>query len=267
MVAALIELRGAGVRIGQRTILDAVDLSVATGEVVGLLGPNGSGKTTAARACLGLLPLQSGAALLQGRAAGSLRPAERARIVAYLPQQRGAAWPIAVRDAVALGRFAYGTALGKLAPADEAAVDRAIHDCALEALTDRAVTSLSGGEAARVHVARALAAHTPALIADEPIAALDPLHQWGVMRVLAGYGATGGGALVVLHDIAMAAQFCTRIILMKAGRVIASGPPAQTLTAAALREAYGIEAELVSDGGRLLFGIGGPAGMADGAGA
>ena len=264
MVATLFELRGAGVRLGERAILDGVDLAVAPGEVVGLLGPNGSGKTTAARACLGLLALHAGEALLQGRPAGGLRPAERARVIAYLPQQRGAAWPIAVRDAVALGRFAYGARLGKLAPADRVAVERAIADCALTELAGRAVTSLSGGEAARVHVARALAAETPALIADEPVAALDPLHQWGVMRVLAGYGEKGGGALVVLHDIAMAARFCSRIILMKAGRVIASGSPVNTLTAAALREAYGIDAELVGEGGRLMFGIRGPAANAGG---
>jgi iron complex transport system ATP-binding protein len=169
---------------------------------------------------------------------------ERARTVAYLPQQRPLAWPNAVRDVVALGRFAYGAAPGRLSREDAEAVDRAVALCDLSAFVSRAADTLSGGELARMHCARAFAAETPLLIADEPVAALDPRHQFRIMDIIRSYVERGGGALVVLHDMSLAARYATRLIWMKDGRIVANGTPAETLTPERLADIYGVQARI-----------------------
>ena len=169
---------------------------------------------------------------------------QRARRVAYLPQQRPLAWPNTVRDVVALGRFAYGAAPGKLSPADAEAVDRAIAQCGLADLGDRNTDTLSGGELARVHCARAFAANAPLLVADEPVAALDPRHQFSTMDIVRQFVDDGGGALVVLHDIALAARYATRMVWMKESRIVADGPPEETLTSERLAEIYGVRSRI-----------------------
>jgi iron complex transport system ATP-binding protein len=245
---SLLALHQAVVQRGKRVILDHLDLTLEAGELVALVGPNGSGKTTALRALLGLMPLVSGTAMIGGADVRTLGPITRARQVAYLPQSRPMAWAISVQDAVALGRFADGSASQGLNTQDQAAVDQAMTVCDLEGLKDRAVTDLSGGELARVHMARALAANAPALLADEPTAALDPLHQWQVMQVLARQARLGGGVMVVVHDLALAAAVCSRIVLIKDGKVLANGTPEQVLTAGNIGAAYGVEAHWHLDG-------------------
>ena len=245
---SLLALHQAVVQRGKRVILDHLDLTLEAGELVALVGPNGSGKTTALRALLGLLPLASGTATIGGADVRSLDPITRARQVAYLPQSRPMAWPISVQAAIALGRFAYGGASHRLSTEDQAAVDQAMAVCDLEGLKDRAVTDLSGGELARVHMARALAANAPALLADEPTAALDPRHQWQVMQVLAQQAKSGGGVMVVVHDLALAAAVCSRIVLIKDGKVLANGAPEDVLTPDNIGAAYGVEAHWHQDG-------------------
>lgn len=239
---SLLSLHQAVVRRGQRAILDRLDLTLEAGELVALVGPNGSGKTTALRALLGLIPLTSGSATIGGADVRKLDPLARARQVAYLPQARPMAWPLSVQDTVALGRFAYGVSGPRLETEDQAAVDQAMTACDLLALKDRPVTGLSGGELARVHMARALTAKAPALLADEPTAALDPRHQWQVMQVLASQAKAGGGVMVVVHDLALAAEFCSRIVLIRDGQVLANGKPEQVLTREHIGAAYGVEA-------------------------
>jgi iron complex transport system ATP-binding protein len=255
---SLVSLDRAVVMRGKTAALNGLSIELAGGELLGLIGPNGSGKTTALRAVLGLVSLSGGRALIGQADVAQVDSIARARQVAYLPQIRPVAWPISVRDTVALGRFAYGTSAGKLAAADQQAVDDAISACDLEHLKDRAVTSLSGGEAARVHMARALAAQTPALLADEPTAALDPLNQWSIMQVLANKAKQGAGVMVVVHDLALAAQFCTRLILIKDGALLASGTPETVLTPALIAQAYGVKAHWHHDdfGPKLI--VGGP---------
>ena len=245
---SLLALHQAVVQRGKRVILDQIDLTLEAGELVALVGPNGSGKTTALRALLGLLPLASGSATIGGADVRSLDPITRARQVAYLPQSRPMAWPISVQAAVALGRFAFGGASHRLNTDDQAAVDQAMAACDLDALKDRAVTDLSGGELARVHMARALAAKAPALLADEPTAALDPRHQWQVMQVLAQQARLGGAVMVVVHDLALAAAVCSRIVLIKDGKVLANGAPEDVLTPDNIGAAYGVEAHWHQDG-------------------
>ncbi len=237
---------------GGATLVDDVSFALVPGELVALLGPNGAGKTSLIRASLGLLPAEAGQASLDGENAAKLTPADRARIVSYLPQTRPLAWPSSVRDIVSLGRFSHGVALGQIKGADREAVSQALARCDLLSLADRATDSLSGGELARVHCARAFAAEAPLLIADEPVAALDPRHQFRIMDLIADYVRSGGGALVVLHDIQLAARYASRLLFMQKGRIIADGPPADTLTAARLRDVYGIEATI--EGTRVHIG-------------
>ena len=235
-------LQGDRISVGAR--VREVSVSVAPGQLTALLGPNGAGKTSLLRALLGLERCSGGTAHLNGAPVSRLHPTQRARQVAYLPQTRPLAWPNSVRDVVALGRFAWGGAMTGLSATDQNAVTQALNDCSLNHLADRRADTLSGGELARVHIARALAAQTPLLLADEPVAALDPQHQLRVMALIRRFVDRGGGALVVLHDIALAARHADQLIWMKDGALVAAGPPMQTLTPAMLTEVYGINASV-----------------------
>lgn len=241
---SLLSLRDVSVSTGGAALVTGANLEIAPGELVALVGPNGAGKTSLLRAALGLVPLASGTASLGGRPVGGLAPRERARAASYLPQTRPLAWPNRVRDLVALGRFAHGAAPHRLVGKDTEAVEAAIAACGLFSLADRQADTLSGGELARVHCARAIAAGAPLLVADEPVAALDPLHQFQVMSLIAGYAKGPRGALVVLHDLNLAARFATRFIWMKEGRIVADGPPGETLTEARIAEVFGVRASL-----------------------
>lgn len=232
------------VHAGKSILVKDANFSLKQGELVCLLGPNGAGKTSLLRTSLGLDTPAAGSARIDGRDSATLAPTERARSVAYLPQQSPLAWPNSVRDVVSLGRFAYGAAPGRLKPKDAAAVDRAMALCDLEHLAHRSMDTLSGGELARAHCARAFAAEAPLLVADEPVAALDPRHQFRIMDIIQTYVKGGGGALVVLHDIALAARYATRLIWMKDGHIVADGAPADTLTPEQLADIYGVRATI-----------------------
>ncbi len=237
-----LKLNNASVTVHGAQLLRDVSFEVTPGKLVGLLGPNGAGKTTAVRALLGLQPLSAGHAYLDGQPSHSLTPKQRALRVSYLPQARKLAWPIAVREAVSLGRFAYGGPMGRLGPVDAAAVEDALMRCSLNGFEDRSVTSLSGGELARVHLARALASQGPALIADEPTAALDPGHSFDVLATLKSQASAGQAVLVVLHDLALAARFCDEIILLDQGKLAIQAPPREALTASTLANVYRVKA-------------------------
>ena len=237
------------VQVKDATLVDAASFRLSPGEFVVLLGPNGAGKTSLIRASLGLERTAQGNATLGGEITTQLSPIERARRVAYLPQIRPLAWPNFVRDVVALGRFSHGAAIGRLNADDAAAVDRALAACDLTHLAHRRADTLSGGELARMHCARAFAAEAPLLVADEPIAALDPRHQFRILDMITDYVKSGGGALVVLHDIQLAARYATRLIWMKQGQIVSDGSPTNTLTSQQLNSIYGIRAKV--DGLRI----------------
>ncbi len=232
-----------------KTLVEGASLRLRAGELIALLGPNGAGKTTLLRGAVGLARPAAGRASLAGEDTAAMTPRRRARQLAYLPQNRPLAWPSPVRDVVALGRFAHGAAVGRLRGADRAAVERALAACDLQQLAGRSTATLSGGELARVHCARAFAAEAPLLIADEPVAELDPYHQFRVMALIHAFVAAGGGALVVLHDVALASRYASRLIWMKDGRILADGPPGATLTAARLADIYGVRGRI--DGSRV----------------
>lgn len=245
--------RGISVVTGGATLVADAELTVAPGELVVLLGPNGAGKTSLLRAAIGLT-FATGSATLDGQPTASMPPAARARALSYLPQMRPLAWPARVRDVVALGRFAHGVTLGRLSPRDAEAVDAALARCDLTALADRATDTLSGGELARVHLARALAAEAPLIVADEPVAALDPRHQHRLMHLLRDFVRGGGGALAVLHDLALAAAYADRLVWMKDGRVVAHGPVRETMTVARIAQVYGVRARII-DGDVMIDGV------------
>ena len=250
---------GVSVTLGGHRILHDASLRLAPGELVALLGPNGAGKTTLLRALLGLVQRSGGRVRIGGDDPARLPASERARRIAYLPQSRPLAWPIRVRDVVALGRFAHGASIGRLRGADAAAVERALLACGVGRLADRPCDTLSGGELARVHVARAMAAEAPFLIADEPTAALDPLHRHRIMGLVRACAGGGGGVLVVLHEAALAALFADRLVWLADGRIVADGPPEETLTPQRLAEVYGVRARVRRIDGDWLVSVAGEA--------
>ncbi|MCB6178817.1 ABC transporter ATP-binding protein [Rhodobacter sp. Har01] len=225
----LLSLENLTIRRGACPVVDDVSLTIGAGEFIGLLGPNGAGKTSLLRGALGLLPGTGHSSL------AALPPLARAKAAAFLPQGREIAWPVSVEVLVALGRSPHGTA----DPADPA-VTRALVRMGLTSFRDRSATALSGGEQARVLIARALAQETPLLLADEPVAGLDPEAQIRTMQVFADLAAEGRGVVASIHDLGLAARHCSRLILMHRGRLVADGPPRAVLTDETLAEVFGI---------------------------
>jgi len=232
------------ITVKQTELLKDILFGFKTGELVAILGPNGAGKTSLLRAALGYIPAHTGEVRLEGQAISEFSALERAQLLAYLPQKRELAWPNKVRDVVALGRYAYGAQMGRLKAQDEKAVSAAMQACDIEHLQDRRTDTLSGGELARMHCARAFASHAPLLLADEPVAALDPRHQFKVMELLKSYVQSGQGVCVVLHDVSLAARFADRLVWMKEGRIIADGTVKETLSSKRLEEIYNVQAEV-----------------------
>ena len=213
-------------------VVDNVSLEIGSGEVVGLIGPNGAGKTTLMRGALGLLPSKGSSSL------GALPVRERAKKAAWLPQAREIAWPVTVETLVSLGRSPYLAGGRKLSADDHAAVARALDLMGLSGFADRDATALSGGEQARVLIARVLAQDTPLIVADEPVAGLDPAHQFGLMRVFSELAQCGKSVLVSLHDLGLAARHCTRLVMMAHGQLVADGTPRDVLRDDLLRDVF-----------------------------
>ncbi|MCX6966364.1 MAG: ABC transporter ATP-binding protein [Verrucomicrobia bacterium] len=233
----MLEAQQLAVSLGARRIVHPLDLVLRKGEMVGLIGANGSGKSTLLRALAGLLPAESGSVLLNGKPLHKLPLPEIARARAYLPQSQECHWPLCVERVVALGRLPFHGS-----PDEEAqAVTRAL--CALDAqhLRERAITQLSGGERARVFLARALAGDPSFLLLDEPAAGLDPCHQLQLMELLHQFAQQGRGILVVLHDLGIAARFCQRLLVLDHGHLTAAGPPETVLTDAVLAQVHQIQ--------------------------
>jgi len=245
-VSAL-ELRGAVARLDGRVVLDRVDLGVNAGEIVALVGPNGAGKSSVIRALLGLISLQSGDALLGGQSVVSLSPRARGERAAYLPQGGRIAWNMAAVEIAALGAPFLSGAMAVLRAREALAAVGA------GALADRGVADMSGGERARVLLARALVCKAPALLADEPIAGLDPDAQLLVLDLLRERARSGQAVLVSLHDLTLAARHADRVIVLDRGRIVANAAPATALSVERLAETFAIHGRWIeSPSGPLL---------------
>lgn len=236
------------VRLGRHVALSSVSALLEPGQLVGIIGPNGAGKSTLIRALLGLVRPESGDVWIDDSPIAGLSRKDIARRVAYLPQGQTLHWPLLVERLVALGRMPHLGPLSRLSEQDEAIVDAALSRADVLHLKGRIATELSGGERARVLLARALAVGAPALIADEPLAALDPGHQIDVMDLLKAEARAGSLVVTVLHDLGMAARYCDRLLLMDKGRLVADGKPMEVLTEQSLAEVYGISACIEADG-------------------
>lgn len=239
-----LEAQNISLNRGGRDIVSGASLHIKSGELVGLIGPNGAGKSSLLRAIAGLTQ-HDGEVLIDGRKSAEMQPRERAGKLAYLPQDGAVDWGISAREVVMLGRHPFQRRFARANVSDQQAVEAALAEMEADDFSDRPANVLSGGEKARVLLARALAVGAPFLLADEPIAALDPYHQLLVMEVLKARtvpdeAGRGCGVLLVLHDLALAIRFCDSVIVMDHGRIIAEGAPSEVLVSGLIERIYGV---------------------------
>ncbi|MFJ6820176.1 ABC transporter ATP-binding protein [Streptomyces niveus] len=247
------------VAVNGRNLVESLSLRVGSGEVVGLVGPNGSGKSTALRCVYRALAPSGGAVRVDRLALTSLTPRESARAVAALTQNGTVDLDFTVEEVVALGRAPHLRGNQPLSGRERALVARAMHRLDVAHLARRGVLTLSGGERQRVLVARALVQEPEILVLDEPTNHLDVRHQIELLALLRGAGLT---VLVVLHDLNLAAAACDRLGVLAHGRLVATGPPGEVLTAGLVREVFGVEATVVphplTGGPQLLYTLPAP---------
>ncbi len=231
-------------------VLEGVNLRIQPGDCVGLIGPNGAGKSTLLHLLAGLLPPTRGTACLEGRPAARLDPRRRARRLALVPQASRVLFPYRSGQIVAMGRHPWRSVFGEPTPADRQQIRWAMEVTGTAGFADRLFSRLSGGEAQRVLLARALAQGTPGLLLDEPTASLDLYYQaalYGLLeRLTAEHGLT---VLVVTHDVNLAAEYCPRLVGLRAGRVLMDGPPEALLRPERIEALYGVAADVIESAG------------------
>ncbi|MES9928101.1 MAG: ATP-binding cassette domain-containing protein [Candidatus Thiodiazotropha sp. 6PDIVS] len=232
--------QGLCLRKSGQDILEQIDIHIEPGEMLGLIGPNGAGKSTLLRLLAGVTEPDQGHLTLAGRPVNALTPKQRAQRIAYLPQLSEIAWPMSVERLVALGRLPHLEHWQQPTTQDMALIESVIEQTDLIPFRNRAYNTLSGGEQARVQLARALVTEADILLADEPVSALDPAHQLDVMTLLEEYCQSGHSVVIVLHDLALAAHFSTRLQLLHKGITLAEGTADEVLSDQHLETAYAI---------------------------
>jgi iron complex transport system ATP-binding protein len=246
-VSLVLSAQGLTLGYGAEPVVRDLDLEVAEGEFTVIVGPNGCGKSTLLKALGRVNKPLSGRVLLHGRDVRGQRAKAVARQMALLPQSPSAPEGITVRALAARGRFPHHTLVRQWSPQDETAIRRALELTGLSDLADTQVGSLSGGQRQRAWVAMVLAQDTGVILLDEPTTYLDIAHQYDLLELFADLHRQGRTVVAVLHDLAQAARFATRLVLMEAGRVVADGPPEEVVTARLVEEVFGLPCDVVPD--------------------
>ncbi|MDR6789628.1 iron complex transport system ATP-binding protein [Sphingomonas sp. BE138] len=239
---SVLAAHGLSLSLGGKPVLDAVDAQFASGRVTALLGANGAGKSSLLACLAGLRHPDAGEARLGGDDLRAIPAQQRARRIGFLPQAADVHWNVDVATLVGLGRLPWRGRWGETT-ADRAAVDAALAATGMTAFARRGVEHLSGGERARALLARVLAGTPEWLLADEPLASLDPAHQLEVGAQLRTVAAAGGGVVLVVHDLNLAARLADDVVLLRDGGVVAAGPVDATLDAERIGRTYGVAVE------------------------
>lgn len=226
--------------------LHGISVQLRAGEITAICGPNGAGKSSLLASLAGLIMPQGGSVMLDGVPLLTMPARQRAQAIGYLPQDGQVAWDMAVAALVALGRLPHGderTAQGRLA------VERALVALDLLAFARRPVSSLSGGERARVLLARVMAGEPRWILADEPLAALDLGHQLALLATLRNAARGGAGVVLVLHDLGLAMNHADRVLVLQQGRLVADGVPEAALAAQTIGDVWGVSARWLGEAG------------------
>jgi iron complex transport system ATP-binding protein len=239
-----LEARELEVVRGGRQVLEGIDLAFERKRLTAVLGPNGAGKSTLLGVLAGLIRPLRGHVTIDGSDIGSIPPAARARRIGFLPQAPEAVWPVTVHTLVGLARIPHRG--HSSAREDEAAIRSALMRTRTSEWANRDVQSLSGGERARVMLARVIAGEPEWVLADEPFTGLDPAHQFDAADLLRSLADAGSGVIFTLHDLALAARLADRVIVLCGGKISADGRPDTALTPALLRSVYDVEAEWIA---------------------
>jgi iron complex transport system ATP-binding protein len=238
----MLDVHNISVSYGDREVLRDVSLNLREGEIIVLLGANGAGKTTLIKALNGTLPVSKGEISLDGRSIISISRREIAWNIAVVAQENETRFPVTVLEFVLSGRFVHGNAFGWETDADVEFARDALIDADLGGYETRLMNHLSGGERQRVVLARALATNARILLLDEPTANLDIAHQTMMFRLVRKRCVEcNGSAVVITHDLNLAAAFADEIIMLKEGRIAAKGTPAEVLTAENVRDVFGVD--------------------------
>lgn len=242
----LLKAEGLHWSAGGNHIVNDVSLSVAAGETLGIVGPNGSGKTSLLRLLAGLTKPDRGSVFITGSDASSMNRKQMALRMAYVEQLGHTELELKVRDVIALGRVPHQKSWMAPGSASSEVIERAAESTGVTHLLNRSWSKLSGGERQRTHIARALAQQTPLILLDEPTNHLDISHQLEILRLTRNSEAT---AAIVLHDLNLAAMFCDRIIVMSAGQVVAEGTPSAVLTEELLHDVFLVPTHITHNNG------------------
>jgi iron complex transport system ATP-binding protein len=248
MLAPAVSFERVSFAYDRAEVLRAIDLVVPEGQIVAVLGPNGAGKTTLVRLAAGSVTASAGTVRIFGQDLRSLAPKERAREVAVVPQESRLLYEFSVREVVLMGRSPHLGLLGLDGPEDRAVAEEAMARTRVGGLAHRTFRTLSGGEKQRAVVARALAQESRLLLLDEPTTFLDLRHQLDLYDLLVSLARERGRTLVIAsHDLNLAARHCDRMVLLRAGRIVADGPPEEVLEPSLLRAVYEVDAEVHRD--------------------
>ncbi|MCU1513455.1 MAG: heme transporter ATP-binding protein [Microbacteriaceae bacterium] len=246
-----ISVKHVAASLGGTRVLESVSLDVQEGEVLALVGPNGAGKSTLLAVLAGDLRPELGTVTIDGRDIRQLHQLELARLRSVLTQQNAVSFSFLVRQVVEMGRSPWERT--PQADGDEAAIEDAMAATDVTGLDARHYTALSGGEKARVSLARVLAQQARTVLLDEPTASLDLRHQEDVMRNARELATAGAAVVVVLHDLSLAGAWADRVARLSEGRLVAQGPAREVLTAERVSEVYGLRVEIIEQQGRPVI--------------